>query len=146
MYTYTFKIDTNYFSPNFHWIPKVPSKSLRFYFTIIFQIRSVTIKPIFDKTDSTKIIFHSAHILNAVTEEDWGIHPHTSKKYHKQKLLTATMIILILGSNSCYLKPQSNLNLNSLILTKNAIRLSHFGFNVGGIKLDLFLKYFSLSP
>lgn len=80
MYTYTFKIDTNYFSPYFQWIPEVPSKSLQFYLTIIFQIRSVTIKPIFDKTDSTKIIFHSAHILNAVTEEDWGIHPHTFKK------------------------------------------------------------------
>lgn len=64
------------------------------------------------------------------------------KNFHKHKLLIASMVILMLGSNSCSSRLESNVTLGFLILTKNANIHSHFGFNDGGINLDVFTKYF----
>ncbi|KAG7995589.1 hypothetical protein I3843_01G117300 [Carya illinoinensis] len=61
--TYPYKIATRYFLPNFHWIRKNPSKNLQFYSSILIHTDSLTIKPIYDKTDDSKLIYHSAYIL-----------------------------------------------------------------------------------
>ncbi|KAG7960451.1 hypothetical protein I3843_10G124200, partial [Carya illinoinensis] len=75
-----YKIATRYFPPNFHWIPENPAKNLQFYSSILIHTDSLTIKPIYDKIDDSKLIYHSAYILRFITEEDWGTHPSTSKK------------------------------------------------------------------
>ncbi|KAG7995590.1 hypothetical protein I3843_01G117400 [Carya illinoinensis] len=77
-----YKIATRYFPPNFHWIPENPSKNLQFYSSILIHTDSLIIKPIYDKTDDSKLIYHRAYILRFITEEDWGTHPSTSKKLH----------------------------------------------------------------
>ncbi|KAG6629552.1 hypothetical protein CIPAW_14G092000 [Carya illinoinensis] len=75
-----YKIATRYFPPNFHWIPENPAKNLQFYSSILIHTDSLTIKPIYNKTDDSKLIYHSAYILRFITKEDWGTHPSTSKK------------------------------------------------------------------
>lgn len=79
MYTDSFKVASNYFPPNFYWIPTNPVKNLKFYFGILLQTESLIIKPIFDKSNKTKIIYYSAYILNVIIEENWGT-LYTSKK------------------------------------------------------------------
>ncbi|KAG6662704.1 hypothetical protein CIPAW_03G262100 [Carya illinoinensis] len=81
-----YKIATRYFPPNFHWIPENPAKNLQFYSSILIHTDSLTIKPIYDKTDDSKLIYHSAYILRFITEEDWGTHPSTSKKLRDSEI------------------------------------------------------------
>ncbi|KAG2667224.1 hypothetical protein I3760_15G103200 [Carya illinoinensis] len=75
-----YKIATRYFPPNFHWIPENLIKNLQYYFSILIHTDSLVIKPIYDKTDKSKLLYHSAYISQLITEEDWGAHPSTSKK------------------------------------------------------------------
>ncbi|KAG6658753.1 hypothetical protein CIPAW_04G184200, partial [Carya illinoinensis] len=81
-----YKIATCYFPPNFHWIPENPAKNLQFYSSILIHTDSLIIKPIYDKTDDSKLIYHSAYILKFITEEDWGTHPSTSKKLRDSEI------------------------------------------------------------
>ncbi|XP_042963702.1 uncharacterized protein LOC122297650 [Carya illinoinensis] len=75
-----YKIATRYFPPNFHWIPENLMKNLQYYCSILILTNSLVIKPIYDQTDSSKQISHSAYISQLITEEDWGAHSSTSKQ------------------------------------------------------------------
>ena len=67
------KFATSYFLQNFHWIPEHIGKDLRYYSTIPFHKKSTFIKPISDKVDKSKIIYHSVILLDIVFEEKWGL-------------------------------------------------------------------------
>ncbi|CAL9029900.1 unnamed protein product, partial [Prunus brigantina] len=67
------QIAKHHFPTNFHYLPHSPYKSLKFYREILHETKSVEIKPIRDKTDPTKIIYHSLYIhkLKTLTKEKW---------------------------------------------------------------------------
>ena len=73
------KLATGYFPQNFHWIPEHISKDLRYYSAILFHEKSIFIKPIHDKADTSKVIYHSVLLLDIVTEEKWGLSPASTK-------------------------------------------------------------------
>ena len=64
------KLATSYFPRNFHWI--LEHKDLRYYSAILFHEKPIFIKPISDKVDTSKIIYHSVILLDIVTEEKIG--------------------------------------------------------------------------
>ena len=66
-------------SLNVHWIPENTCKDLKYYSTILFRERPIFIKPITNKFDVSKIVYHSVFILNIITEEKWGLRPATTK-------------------------------------------------------------------
>ncbi|CAL9014719.1 unnamed protein product, partial [Prunus brigantina] len=70
------QIAEHHFPPNFHYLPHSPYKSLKFYREILHETKSVEIKPIRDKTDPTKIIYHSLYIHKVLSQKDWGLRPH----------------------------------------------------------------------
>ena len=63
-----------FFPPGWHFTPMHPDKSIAFYKNILLQHQSVVFKPIFDKRDPTKIIYHFLYIHNIVSLDEWG-HP-----------------------------------------------------------------------
>ncbi|CAL9004308.1 unnamed protein product [Prunus brigantina] len=69
-------IAEHHFPLNFHYLPHSPYKSLKFYREILHETQSVEIKPIRDKTDPTKIIYHSLYIHRVLSQKDWGSRPH----------------------------------------------------------------------
>lgn len=73
------KLAKNYFPLNFHWIPENTSKDLKYYSTILFHENSIFIKPITNKFDVSKIIYHNAFIINITIEEKWGLCPTARK-------------------------------------------------------------------
>ena len=72
-----FRLATNYFPPRFHRIPKHCEKDVQYYSDILRHEKSITIKAIIDKTNTTKIIYHS-DILTHHWYVKWGDKfPHT---------------------------------------------------------------------
>ena len=49
-----------------------PDKSISFYKDILLKHQSVIFKPIFDKLDPSKVIYHSLYIHNIVSLDEWG--------------------------------------------------------------------------
>ena len=73
------KLATSYFPRNFHQIPEHIGKDLRYYSAILFHEKSKFIKPISDKANTSKIIYHSVLLLDIVAEEKWGLNPASTK-------------------------------------------------------------------
>ena len=73
------KLATGQFPRNFHWIPEHIGKDLRYYYAILFHEKSIFIKPISDKVDKSKIIYHSIILLDIITEEKWGLSATSTK-------------------------------------------------------------------
>ncbi|CAL2257314.1 unnamed protein product [Prunus armeniaca] len=69
-------IALNHFPPGFHYLPHSPYKSLKFYREILHETKSVDIKPIRDKIDPQKIIYHSLYIYQVLSQKSWGAHPY----------------------------------------------------------------------
>ncbi|CAL9024064.1 unnamed protein product, partial [Prunus brigantina] len=69
-------IAQNHFPPGFHYLPHSPYKSLKFYREILHETKSVDIKPILDKIDPQKIIYHSLYIYQVLSQKSWGAHPY----------------------------------------------------------------------
>ncbi|CAL2259655.1 unnamed protein product [Prunus armeniaca] len=69
-------IALNHFPPGFHYLPHSPYKSLKFYREILHETKSVDIKPIRDKIDPQKIIYHSLYIYQILNQKSWGAHPY----------------------------------------------------------------------
>ncbi|CAL2240102.1 unnamed protein product [Prunus armeniaca] len=67
---------SNHFPPGFHYMPHSPYKSLKFYREILHETKSVDIKPIRDKIDPQKIIYHSIYIYQVLNQKSWGAHPY----------------------------------------------------------------------
>ena len=66
------------FPTGWHFSPLHSEKSITFYRDILYDHKSVVIKPIFDRNDSSKIIYHSLYIHNIVSLDEWG-HPSLLK-------------------------------------------------------------------
>ena len=77
--TNPFRLATSYFPPLFHWIPEHNQKNVRYYSTILQHENSITIKPIKDKTNGEKIIYHSVSLNHIISEEQWGPCPTTTR-------------------------------------------------------------------
>jgi hypothetical protein len=69
----------SYFPTRFHWIPKHPLKDLTYYNNILMKTQSIHFKPIFDKTNPTKLLYHSVYFDKIISEKDWGEHPSKTK-------------------------------------------------------------------
>ena len=72
-------LDLLYFPPLFHWIPEHNQKNVQYYSTILQHENSITIKPIRDKTNGEKIIYHSVCLNHIISEEKWGPSPTTTR-------------------------------------------------------------------
>ena len=64
-----FRLATSYFPPKFHWIPKHCEKDVQYYSNILRHERSITVKAIPDKNNTTKIIYHSVFLNHIISEE-----------------------------------------------------------------------------
>lgn len=69
------KLAAQYFPPGWHFAPLAPYKSLSYYKDILFQTDSVTIKPIMDRRDESKVLYHSIYIKQIISQDKWGNHP-----------------------------------------------------------------------
>ena len=67
-----FRLATIYFPPKFHWIPKHCEKNVQYCFDILHHEKSITIKAILDKNNTTKIIYHNVFLNNIIFEEMRG--------------------------------------------------------------------------
>ncbi|KAL7239071.1 hypothetical protein ACSBR2_005046 [Camellia fascicularis] len=63
---------TSYFPSGWHFIPSHLEKSITFCKDIIFHHQSIVIKPIYDRVNASKIIYHSLYIYNIVSMDEWG--------------------------------------------------------------------------
>ena len=63
------QIAKTYFPRNWHFTPEHPEKTLAYYKEILVQTASVHFKPITDRIDATKIIYHSLYIHRVLTLE-----------------------------------------------------------------------------
>ena len=73
------KLAKSYFPPRFHWIPEHREKNLQYYFDLLRHEKSIIINTIFDKADSSKIIYHSVYLINTISEEKWGSSPNSTR-------------------------------------------------------------------
>ena len=65
---------SHFFPPGWHFVPHHPEKSITFYKDILLKHKSVVFKPIYDRVNTNKIIYHSMYIHNFVSLDEWG-HP-----------------------------------------------------------------------
>ena len=77
--TNPFRLATSYFPPLFHWIPEQGQKNVQYYSAILQHENSITIKPIKDKTNGEKIIYHNVYLNHIISEEKWGPNPTTTR-------------------------------------------------------------------
>ena len=59
-----------------HFLPKSPEKSIRFYKGILYQEKSARIKDIQDRSNPSRVLYHKFIIQSFVSCKDWG-HPST---------------------------------------------------------------------
>ncbi|XP_028103180.1 uncharacterized protein LOC114302362 [Camellia sinensis] len=62
----------SYFPPGWHFVPMHPAKTITFYRDILFNHQSIVIKPIYDRTYTSKVVYHSLYIHNIVSLAEWG--------------------------------------------------------------------------
>ena len=66
------RLATSYFPPKFHWILEHSEKNVQYYSNILRHEKYITIKATTDKTNTTKIIYHSVFLNHIIFEEMWG--------------------------------------------------------------------------
>ncbi|XP_028100604.1 uncharacterized protein LOC114299969 isoform X3 [Camellia sinensis] len=66
------EIAKSYFGSGCHFILSHPEKTLTYYKDILIHHQSVLIKPIYDRTYASKILYHSIYIHNIVSLAEWG--------------------------------------------------------------------------
>ena len=84
--TNPFKLATSYFPPLFHWIPEHRQKNVQYYSEILQHENSITIKPIRDKANGDKIIYHSVYLNHIISEEKWGPNPTITRTLPKSPI------------------------------------------------------------
>ena len=140
-----FSLATSYFPPQFHWIPKHGEKTVQYYSNILRHENSITIKVITDKTNTTKIIYHSVFLNHLFLKKCGALTLLPQEDYQNLLFPIHIMIILLPGSDSCSTKMKICLIHGLLILIKISILNSPYGSSVGGPSLVQVLKY-SLLP
>ena len=81
--TNPFRLATSYFHPLFHWILEHGQKNVQYYSKILQHENSITIKPIRDKANGDKIIYHSVYLNHIISEEKWGPNPTITRTLPK---------------------------------------------------------------
>ena len=61
--------------PNWHFLPKVPEKSIKFYKGILTQEKSAQIEVIKSKMDPSVVLYHKLIITRFINCKEWGQHP-----------------------------------------------------------------------
>ena len=56
-----------------HIIAFAPYKSLSYYKDILIQTDSIVIKPIFDRKDDTKVLYHSCYIKQIISQIEFCV-------------------------------------------------------------------------
>lgn len=69
------KLASLFFPSGWHFIPFAPYKSLSFYKDILIQTDSIVIKPIYDRRDDTKVLYHSLYIKQLISQHEFSDHP-----------------------------------------------------------------------
>jgi hypothetical protein len=69
-----------YYPPLWHFPTIHPLKSLKFYRDILFEIESDQIKPITDRQDQTKVLYHSLYVMKILNQNEWESYPHMCKR------------------------------------------------------------------
>lgn len=64
-----------YLEPGWTFIPSDPEKTHSFYQDILFFSKSIFVKPINDKFNPEKVIYHSLIITRIISINEWGSHP-----------------------------------------------------------------------
>ena len=57
------------------FIPFAPYKSLSYYKDILIQTDFIVIKPILDRKDDTKVLYHSLYIKQIISQTEFCDHP-----------------------------------------------------------------------
>ena len=117
-------------------------KNLQYYSAILQHENSITIKPIRDKANGEKIIYHSVSLNHIIYEEKWGPNPTTTRTLPNFSIPTLIMIILLPGSDSCSTKMKLCPIHGLSIFTKTLTLFSPSGLSDGGLSLVQLLKYF----
>ena len=71
------------FPRGWHFHPKNADKSLSYYKDILFHTEFIKIKPINDRNDPSKILYHSIYIFKIISSKEWGSHPCNLKSLSK---------------------------------------------------------------
>ena len=61
--------------PNWHFLPKVQEKSIKFYKGILTQEKSARIEVIKSKMDPSVVLYHKLIITKFISCKEWGQHP-----------------------------------------------------------------------
>ena len=61
--------------PNWHFLPKVPEKSIKFYKSILIQEKLARIEDIKSKMDPSIVLYHKLIISRFISCKEWGQHP-----------------------------------------------------------------------
>ena len=69
------KLAAQFFPKGWHFIPFAPYKSLSYYKDILIQTDSIVIKPILDRKDDTKVLYHSLYIKQIISQTEFCDHP-----------------------------------------------------------------------
>ena len=140
--TNPFKLATSYFPPLFHWIPEHGQKNVQYYSAILQHENSITIKPIRDKANGEKIIYHSVYLNHIISKEKWGSNPTTTRTlpnfpipYSYHDYITAW---------SRFILHQNETMSHSWFVNfhKTLTLFSPSGSSDGGLSLVQLLKYF----
>ena len=117
-----------------HFLPKSPEKSIRFYKGILYQEKSARVEDIQDKTNPSRVLYHKFIIQNFVSCKDWG-HPSTLKPLHYSRAQNPCIIIMTIWMHlkRCYsFKTRPMITHGSSSLTRISIAKYLHGSSSGG--------------
>ena len=66
------EIAKSHFGSGCHFILSHPEKTITYYKDILIHHQSVLIKPIYDRTYASKVLYHSIYIHSIVSQAEWG--------------------------------------------------------------------------
>ena len=69
------KLAAHYFPTWWHFIPFAPFKPLSYYKDILIQTDSVVIKPIHERRDDSKVLYHSLYSKQFISQTEFSDHP-----------------------------------------------------------------------
>lgn len=131
-----------YFPPGWHFAPFSPYKSLHFYKDILVQTESVQIKAIYDRTDQTKVIYHSLYIKKIIIMSEWVLILQISKNFKDMIIAIVTMIIWKIGWRFSFIKINPSVTHGFYNLITNSKVKSFAGSYGGGISTAQWYPYY----
>ena len=115
---------------------------MQYYSDNLHHNKSIIIKAIPDKNNTTKIIYHNVFLNHIISEEMWGPNLASTRML---PTLIPIVTILLFGSGSCFIRMKTCLIHGFLILMRISIPIFLFGSADDGPNVAQFLKYFQNS-